>query len=164
MAAKSDEGGDSKRRIKISELPVYGNPDVKVKVLPEDIGKFREGISVVRGAVWNWLDSIQGTTEKVKDTYEIGKAHTQSTVDYIQNDEGVLPRLAVIGVSGLAGIVLGYKGGPMRKAAFSTFAVISATSLCYPKEAVALTTGQYEKLRNKVQELRGKSDSDDKSS
>lgn len=33
-----------------------------------------------------------------------------ATLDYIQNDEGVLPRIAVIGVSGLAGIVLGYKG------------------------------------------------------
>lgn len=43
----------------------------------------------------------------------------------------------------------------MRKAAFSTLAVVSATSLCYPKEAVALTKGQYEKLRDKVQELRG---------
>lgn len=38
---------------------MYGNPEVKVKVLPEEIGKLRQGISVVRGSVWTWLDSMQ---------------------------------------------------------------------------------------------------------
>lgn len=59
---------------------------------------------------WNYLgiEYIQGNVQIVDGNYSC--IPITATLDYIQNDEGVLPRIAVIGVSGLAGIVLGYKG------------------------------------------------------
>jgi hypothetical protein len=47
-----------------------------------------------------------------------------------------------------------FSGGILRKTAFTTFGLLAATSLCYPNEAVSLTTEQYEKLKSKILEFK----------
>ncbi|XP_060590425.1 uncharacterized protein LOC132745493 [Ruditapes philippinarum] len=109
MAGK-DEDGEQKRLVKISELPVYGNPEVKIKLLPEEIGKFRECISEVRKTVADVLSPFQGTVDKTKHIIETGEAHTKSSLNQIRSDEGLLTKLTVIGLSGLAGNILAMRG------------------------------------------------------
>ncbi|XP_076456951.1 MICOS complex subunit MIC26-like [Babylonia areolata] len=150
------------RRVKVTELSLYENPEdrIEYRILPEDISPLRQGISEVRQAIWNYLEAVQETTDMVKEKFDIGKAHTEGLIDYIQNDPGMLPRAAVITVAGLGGIIAGYRGGVMRKLFFSTTAVVAATSLCYPNEAVALTTGAYNSTVGSISSLWSSEDSD----
>ncbi|CAC5414845.1 unnamed protein product [Mytilus coruscus] len=53
------------------------------------------------------------------------------TIEYIQNDPGILPRAGVITVAGLGGIVLGHRGGILRKLFYSSFAVLKTMPCHY---------------------------------
>lgn len=140
---------DDKKTVPISQLPLYGSPKEEVVVLPEKISTFRSGVSVVRQQVFGWWQSVEGTANKVGDVYSTGKAHTISTVDYIRTEDGVLPRMAIITLSGLGGVVLGYRGGVVRKTLFGTAAAFAATTLCYPNEAVEISKSTFDSLMKK---------------
>ncbi|KAK7091794.1 hypothetical protein V1264_009431 [Littorina saxatilis] len=141
----AEQISDGANMVNITKLPVYDNPEDKAEYRfePEKISPFREVISEGRRAVWEYLETIKETTDTIKEKFAIGKAHTEGFIDFLQNDPGALPRAAVITVAGLGGIVAGYKGGVMRKMFFSASAIAAATSLCYPNEAVAMTTEAY---------------------
>ena len=49
-------------------------------------------------------------------------------------------------------IAVSSKGGIARKAAFGSLAVLTATSMCFPKEAVDLTEEGYNKLKQAVKD------------
>ncbi|KAL4218340.1 hypothetical protein ACF0H5_023077 [Mactra antiquata] len=147
MASKTGDS-DSGRIMKISELPIYEKPEVKVKLIPEPPCAYREGISQVRSSIWSYLDSIQDTTDKVKEKYDTGKAHTMATLDYLQEGD-VRPKVVFIGASGLAGLALGYRGGVFRRTFLSLFGITAATAIVYPHEAVDLTKKQYQKIKDK---------------
>jgi hypothetical protein len=128
--------GSNQRKFRPSQLPVYGNPEpVELEVIPESDSAFRQYISSVRKWTWKYMDSIQSTTDKVKEKYEVGKAHTQDALAYIREDSAVIPRATIITVAGLGGIVAGYKGGLMRKATYASIGMTAAASICYPHEA-----------------------------
>ncbi|XP_064597467.1 MICOS complex subunit MIC27-like [Liolophura sinensis] len=149
------EGSSPKsRKIKANELPLYGNPEVdnQYEFVPEQISPFRASISSIRQSVWKYLDSIKETTDYVEHVYQTGKAHTLGFIDYVQSDPGILPRAGVITVAGLGGIVAGYRGGILRKVTYSSVAMLSAASLCYPDKAVEITTSAYDTV---VREARG---------
>jgi hypothetical protein len=130
---------EQRKKIRPSELPVYGDPDPpELEFIPEKETSFHRKVSEVRKWTWHYLDSVQDTTNKVKDKYEVAKAHTTGALTYIQEDSGVLPRVAIITVSGLGGIVAGYKGGIIRKTVLAATAMAAAASVCYPHEAVVV--------------------------
>ena len=41
-------------------------------------------------------------------------------------------------------------GGYMRKAAFGTFGILAATSICYPKETIDLTKDTYNNMADSL--------------
>ncbi|KAL8575965.1 hypothetical protein ACOMHN_051983 [Nucella lapillus] len=142
----ADDADSEGKRVRITELSVYDNPEdsFQYRAVPEEVSPLRQVISDARQAAWEYLETVQETTDKVKVKFETGKAHTEGLIDYLQNDPGMVPRAAVITVAGLGGIVAGYRGGVMRKLFFSATAVAAAASLCYPNEAVSLTSEAYE--------------------
>ncbi|XP_067666154.1 MICOS complex subunit MIC27-like [Haliotis asinina] len=143
-ASSASEGN----KVKISQLPMYDVPEKKceytyVEAPPSSL---QESISIVRQAVWDYLDSIKGTTNSLKDKIQIGKAHTMEFVTYVQDDPSILPKASVITVAGLGGVVAGYRGGFLRKIILSGSAMTAAAALCYPNEAVAMTTQAYDEV------------------
>jgi hypothetical protein len=132
---------DKKTKIRPSELPIYDEPEpVELEVVPEWDSSFHKKVSATRKWTWSYLDSIQDSTNQVKDKYEIAKAHASGTLTYIHDDQSVVARAAIITVSGLGGIVAGYKGGAIRKTLYAATALAAASSICYPQQA--LTVGK----------------------
>jgi len=139
QAAASESGEASKKKIRPCELPIYGEPvPPELELIPEKETSFHRQVSAARQWTWNYLDSIQGTTDMVIDKYEIAKAHTVDALKYLQEDSSALPRFAVITVAGLGGIVAGYKGGKIKKTFLATVGMTAAASVCYPREAVII--------------------------
>lgn len=130
---------DKKKKVQPSELPIYDNLEpVELELVPEWEGSFHKKVSDVRKKTWTYLDSIQDTTGQVRDKLEIAKAHTSDTLAYIQDDSSVVARAAIITVSGLGGIVAGYKRGAIRKTLYAATAIAAASSVCYPQQAVVV--------------------------
>ncbi|KAL3889648.1 hypothetical protein ACJMK2_001982 [Sinanodonta woodiana] len=154
------EGNDSsttkaKKLTPVNKLPIYENPEDKhqYQYTEEEKTAYKKKVSEFRVIVWKQLDSMKTTTDYICQKWDIGVAHTKGAIEYLQNDPGVLPRIGVIAISGLGGIVLGYKGGFLRKTFLSTTLMLSAAAVCYPNEAVAVATSGYDKLVEATKDL-----------
>ncbi|CAF2768829.1 unnamed protein product [Rotaria sp. Silwood2] len=79
---------------------------------------------------------------------ETGEAHTKATIDYIRDDQTLLPKVGVVTIAGLGGLLLGHKGGPIRKTFYSSIAVAVALSACYPKQSANLLDQVYLRIKN----------------
>lgn len=146
-AAGSD--GSNQTKFRPSQLPIYGDPEpAEIELIAESDTAFRQYISSVRKWTWKYMESIQSTTDKVKEKYETGKAHTQDALAYIREDSAVLPRATIITVAGLGGIVAGYKGGLIRKAVYASIGMTAAASVCYPREAEDITKRGWHVVRD----------------
>ena len=56
-------------------------------------------------------------------------------LSYLKEEENVLPRSGAIAVAGLAGYILGLRGGRFRRLALTSIGAGSMAALCYPREA-----------------------------
>ncbi|XP_037775467.1 fibrous sheath CABYR-binding protein-like [Penaeus monodon] len=72
----------------------------------------------------------------------------RSTVDYITDEENVLPRAGAITVGGLTGLVIGRKGGFLRKVLYTSAGALTAASLCYPRHAYQLSQKVFENAKD----------------
>jgi hypothetical protein len=61
--------------------------------------------------------------------------------------------VAVITVAGLGGLLLGHKGGVLRKTFYSSVAAAVALSACYPKQSANLLDQVYIRIKNEANNL-----------
>ena len=144
----------AKKTCKAKNLPLYGEPacaTVEIVTLP--VTPIEANIAVVRRGVWGIMDSFQSTTDWCSDKYEVSKAHTNDLITYIQEDPGALPRAAIITVSGLGGVVAGYKGGFFRKFFFASAGMLTASAVCYPPQAVDITRSGWQRVYNEAKQM-----------
>ncbi|XP_076361888.1 MICOS complex subunit 26/27 isoform X3 [Tachypleus tridentatus] len=94
------------------------------------------------------LKATEGTRERVSQIYETAIAHSKSTYDYITHDDNAIPRAIVITVGGLGGLLLGARGGLMKKITYSGTGMLVVASLCYPRQAIELTQRGYKVVRD----------------
>ncbi|WAR17150.1 hypothetical protein MAR_031744 [Mya arenaria] len=95
----------------------------------------------------------EDTTEMLREKLEIGKAHTEATISTIRADEGVnVPKISVIGASGLVGIVLGYRGSIFKKTGYSLFLMLATAALCYPTDAVDMSKQGFNKVKTAIKD------------
>ncbi|XP_014777968.1 MICOS complex subunit MIC27 [Octopus bimaculoides] len=146
FAAVGPEDTKDIKIMTIADLPIYEPAPKKYvyQFVPSERNVLQKGIGSVRRFFAGYQESMKNFSEKVSYKWEVSKAHTLGLIDYIQNDPNVLARAGVITVAGLGGIVAGYRGGRMKKVAYSSIAIVSAASLCYPKQAANVTYSAYD--------------------
>jgi hypothetical protein len=76
-----------------------------------------------------------------------------ATVDYIRDDQTFFPKVGVVTIAGLGGLLLGHKGGALRKTFYSSVAVAVALSACYPKQSASLLDQVYVRIKNESKNL-----------
>jgi len=147
---------DCCEEVKIQELSLYDHPEPNAKYIycPEKETAFLSYISEVRQFVQSRLQMFESTSKTLKEKSAVGQAHAEDFLDYLQNDPGMLPRVSVITIAGLGGIVAGYRGGVLRKLFYSATAATAAASLCYPNEAVAYSKQAYGYAKDTANELK----------
>ncbi|XP_071525298.1 uncharacterized protein [Panulirus ornatus] len=69
-----------------------------------------------------------------------------TSLDYITDEENVLPRAGAITIGGLAGLIIGArkKGGLVKRVLYTSTGVVTAASLCYPRQAYHISQQAYE--------------------
>jgi len=77
----------------------------------------------------------------------------KATLDYIRDDQSFFPKVGVVTIAGLGGLLLGHKGGVLRKTFYSSVAAAVALSACYPKQSANLLDQVYIRIKNESKNL-----------
>ncbi|GFO44902.1 micos complex subunit [Plakobranchus ocellatus] len=148
VQASENSGKEGSRIYRACDLPVYIK-DIQEEEQPSKCIYPRNGIEEqignIRRGFQDFFGQYKETYNRAKQTVETGVAHSKSTLDFVQNNPGELPRVAFITVGSLGGFIFGYRGGILRKLFYGSVAGMSCAALCYPQFTVDLSrqAGEY---------------------
>ncbi|XP_067633182.1 MICOS complex subunit MIC27 [Eurosta solidaginis] len=93
------------------------------------------GVRVVRTQLEDGFNIFAEQKAQLDHYIDTAKAHTQSTIDYLNEPQNVLPRSGAIAVGGLSGFIFAARGGFIKKVLYTAIGAGAVASLCYPREA-----------------------------
>ncbi|KAM9127473.1 MICOS complex subunit MIC27 [Pangshura tecta] len=125
--------------VKPNQLPIYCVPPLKSKYVEEDPGHLQAGFSALRKTTSHYVewckDAYLFVKNGIMDSIQFGK----DTYVYLKNPPPeFLPKVTVLTISGLAGLVLARKGSRIKKIAYPLGLTTLAVSVCYPAQSVVL--------------------------
>ncbi|KAG1958294.1 MICOS complex subunit Mic26 [Pimephales promelas] len=130
---------NNKELVSPRELSIY-SPDVAtVPLVEEPPGVVQTGLGAVRTGLQPYARALQSALTSVKvgviSVYLAG----QDTYHFLRDPPpGFLPRVGVIGVSGLGGLVLARKGSRLKRIFAPLGLATAGTAVCYPTQTVAV--------------------------
>ncbi|XP_010179447.1 PREDICTED: MICOS complex subunit MIC27, partial [Mesitornis unicolor] len=135
-AAENESKG---QLVKPNQLPIYRPPRLKSKYIEEQPGHLQKQFSSVRQTTSHYIGWCRNAFVFVKngimDSIQFGK----DAYVYLKNPpREFLPKVGVITVSGLAGIVLARKGSRFKKIAYPLGLTTLGISVCYPAQSVVV--------------------------
>ncbi|XP_067263929.1 MICOS complex subunit MIC27 [Chanodichthys erythropterus] len=121
------------------ELSIYSPDAPAVQFVEEQPGVLQTGLGVVRVGLQSYVRSLQSAYTSVKfgviSVYQAG----QDTYHFLRDPPpGFLPRVGVIGVSGLGGLILARKGSRLKRIVVPLGLATAGTAVCYPTQTVAV--------------------------
>ncbi|KAG5843515.1 hypothetical protein ANANG_G00151740 [Anguilla anguilla] len=121
------------------ELSIYAPPAQQLRYVSEQPGLLQRGFGVVRVGLQPYVRAVKGACTAVKvgavSIYHAG----QDTYNFLRDPPpGFLPRVSVITVSGLAGLILARKGSRLKKLGVPLGLATVGTAVCYPSQTVGL--------------------------
>ncbi|XP_064318951.1 MICOS complex subunit MIC27 isoform X1 [Phalacrocorax carbo] len=133
--------------IKPNQLPIYCSPPLNSKYIEEQPGHLQKQFSSVRKSTGRYIgwckDAFVFVKNGIMDSVQFGK----DAYVYLKNPPPeFLPKVGVITVSGLAGIVLARKGSRLKKMAYPLGLTTLGISVCYPAQSVVVAKVAGKKL------------------
>ncbi|GAV03380.1 hypothetical protein RvY_13809 [Ramazzottius varieornatus] len=139
--------GQGTRVVKISDLPVYDEQPPPTRqayfVEPTPPPILEEKIGEVRRSIGGWWQESAKSREKLRDKYEIGKAHSKTALEMLRDDTKVLPRAIVISAGGLLGLLLAIRKNFLKKVLYTSAGLGGAAVVCYPAASKDLALTAY---------------------
>ncbi|XP_036894233.1 MICOS complex subunit MIC27 [Sturnira hondurensis] len=136
-AAKEEES--KKQLVKPEQLPIYTSPPLQSKYVEEQPGNLQMGFASIRTTTGRYIGWCKGVYVFVKngimDTVQFGK----DAYVYLKNPpRDFLPKMGVITVSGLAGLLSARKGSRFKKIAYPLGLATLGATVCYPVQSVII--------------------------
>ncbi|XP_014682996.1 MICOS complex subunit MIC27 isoform X1 [Equus asinus] len=136
-AAKEEDS--KKQLVKPEQLPIYTAPPLRSKYVKEQPGNLQMSFASIRATTGRYIGWCKGVYDFVKngimDTVQFGK----DAYIYLKNPpRDFLPKVGVITVSGLAGLVSARKGSRFKKIAYPLGLATLGASVCYPVQSVII--------------------------
>jgi len=123
----------------IKDLPIYPDENQSSKAVWVNVepprSSLETSISAVRQATCEFMQQFKTQKEKTVALVEQTKSNANSQLEYIRSETNLVPKVVFISLSGLSGLLIGFRKSKFRKFMYTTVLTIGATSLCYPKEA-----------------------------
>ncbi|KAJ8416731.1 hypothetical protein AAFF_G00326090 [Aldrovandia affinis] len=121
------------------ELSIYTPLSHQLRYVEEDPGLLQKGLGVVRVGLQPYVRAIKNACITIKigavNLYNAG----QDTYEYLRDPPpGFLPRISVITVSGLAGLILARKGPRLKRVGVPLGLATVGTAVCYPAQTVGV--------------------------
>ncbi|XP_067295276.1 MICOS complex subunit MIC27 isoform X1 [Pseudorasbora parva] len=121
------------------ELSIYSPDGPAVQFVDEQPGVVQTGLGAVRVGLQPYVRAVQSAFTSV----EVGVISLylagQDTYHFLRDPPpGFLPRVGVIGVSGLGGLILARKGSRLKRIVVPLGLATAGTAICYPTQTVAV--------------------------
>ncbi|KAK3508994.1 hypothetical protein QTP70_015745 [Hemibagrus guttatus] len=121
------------------ELPIYSADLPALHYVEERAGHLQSGIGLMRARFQSCVRAVQNTCTSVKvraiSLYQTG----QDTYNFLKDPPpGFLPRVGIITVSGLSGLILARKGSRTKRIGVSLVMTSVGAAVCYPLHTVAV--------------------------
>lgn len=98
-------------------------------------GNLEKGVRQVRQELKRVGNELSDRTSIVSEYYQTAKAHTQRSIDFLNEPQNSMHRSGAIVIGGLAGLIFAARGGVVKKVAYTTIGAGTVASLCYPRQA-----------------------------
>ncbi|RNA30979.1 MICOS complex subunit Mic26-like [Brachionus plicatilis] len=134
----------------IKDLPIYGESSsesskpvwaVVEKTEKSELEKF---VTNFRQSVCSLMGQFQKQTNSSIQYYEQSRDSLKNKVDYVRSETNIIPKFAFISLSGLSGLLLGYRKSIFKKVLYSSLLTSGSAALCYPKETKNFYNKAYE--------------------
>ncbi|XP_059407079.1 MICOS complex subunit MIC27-like [Carassius carassius] len=121
------------------ELSIYSPDGLEVRFVEEQPGVVQTGLGAVRVGLQPYVRAVQNTFTSIKvgviSVYHAG----QDSYHFLRDPPpGFLPRVGVIGVSGLGGLILARKGSRLKKIFVPLGLATAGAAVCYPTQTVGV--------------------------
>ncbi|KAG8144462.1 putative MICOS complex subunit protein [Naja naja] len=118
-ALDTAEGEQKSHRVKAHQLPIYNAPPLESRYVDEKPGRLQTRISSVRKTTSYYLKNCKDAYLFIKNGVTTSLQFGKDVYVYLKNPPPeFLPKVGVITVSGLTGIVLARKGSRFKKIAY----------------------------------------------
>ncbi|XP_021571730.1 MICOS complex subunit MIC27-like [Carlito syrichta] len=133
------EEESKKQLVKPEQLPLYTAPPLQSKYVEEQPGHLQMGFASIRTASGHYIGWCKGFYAFMKngimDSVQFGK----DAYVYLKNPpRDFLPKMGVITVSGLAGLVSARKGSRFKKITYPLGLATFGATVCYPVQSVII--------------------------
>ncbi|XP_072361205.1 MICOS complex subunit MIC27-like isoform X1 [Scyliorhinus torazame] len=143
----SSKSPQDKDLVKPEQLSVYNEPSTNSKYVTEQPGWLLQRISGVRQTVEPFAAQCKGAYNAIKNGAENTIAFGKGAYVFLKDPpEGFLPRVGVITVSGLAGLILAARGPQFKKVAYPVGLASVGMAICYPQEALSVAKFSGQKM------------------
>ncbi|XP_018592832.1 MICOS complex subunit MIC27 [Scleropages formosus] len=125
--------------IAAKELSIYGSESQQYQFVEEEPGLLQKGVGAVRVGLTPYVRAVKGACMSIKigavNLYYAG----EDIYHYLKDPPpGFLPRISLITVSGLAGLVLAREGSRMKRLAASLGLATVGAAICYPAPTIGV--------------------------
>ncbi|XP_053473975.1 MICOS complex subunit MIC27 [Ictalurus furcatus] len=129
----------TQEQISPRELCIYSAEPPALRCAEEKPGHLETGFGLMRAGLQPYVRAVQNTCTSIKvGTISLYRAG-QDTYHFLRDPPpGFLPRVGVITVSGLAGLILARKGSRLRRIAVPLALITVGTAVCYPTYTVGV--------------------------
>ncbi|KAL0994234.1 hypothetical protein UPYG_G00119650 [Umbra pygmaea] len=127
------------------ELSIYARDPCTMPCLDEQPGALESGLGVVRVGLQPYVRTVKNAYTSVKVGAVTVYTAGQDTYEFLRSPPpGFIPRVSVITVSGLAGLILARKGSHLKRLGVPLGMATLGTAVCYPTQTVGVVkvTGQ----------------------
>ncbi|MCJ8748909.1 hypothetical protein PDJAM_G00170060 [Pangasius djambal] len=121
------------------ELSVYSTEPPALRYVEEKPGHLQAGFGLMRVGLQRYVRAVQNTCTSVKvgaiSLYRAG----QDAYNFLRDPPpGFLPRVGIITVSGLAGLILARKGSRLKRIGVPLALTTAGAAVCYPTRTVGV--------------------------
>ncbi|XP_036793187.1 MICOS complex subunit MIC27 isoform X1 [Oncorhynchus mykiss] len=132
-------------RLSPRELSIYAPDPTATHYMDEQPGDLQSGLGVVRVGLWPYVRAVKNAYTSVKVGAVTVYTAGHDTYEFLRDPPpGFFPRVSVITVSGLAGLILARKGPHLMMLGVPLGMVTVGMAVCYPTQTVTVVkmTGQ----------------------
>jgi len=127
------------------ELPIYPEPSATRKEVP--IGEENDGsktlvfqsVQQVRHGGCKAAKALKSVKDRCSQFVQTGLSHAGSSTEmvreYLHQENNLLPRMGAMGVGALAGYILAFRKGTIKRAIYVTAGITATAAICYPEAA-----------------------------
>lgn len=122
----------------VKDLPIYSSANNGNEVwvqIEKEKSDLEKGVTSFRKSVCSLMQSFKSQTENSIQLYEKNKKVLNNNLEYIRSETNLVPKVVFISLSGLSGLLIGFRRSAFRKLIYSSVLTTASASLCFPNEA-----------------------------